>query len=94
MQLIKRILSIFKKPKKRILYYHSFHFLYIKDQHNLAAYKAYPGLQATLQEMSFNYKRYSMFQYCLLREDRLESLQNLCDALGIILCCKSEDWYR
>ena len=91
MHFIKRILSLFKEPKKHSLYYsysRNVNFLYFRQRDNLAVYKAYPGLEATLQDMCGSYKRHSVSQYFILKQDRLSSLQNLCDAVGVILYCE------
>ena len=86
---IKRILSLFKEPKQHILCYEymfSFNVIYFKQRDNLVVYKAYPGLEETLKNMSnLHNNPHTCTAYLSVLQKELNSVQNLCDALGVTL---------
>jgi hypothetical protein len=93
MQLIKRILSIFKEPKEpkepeqRSLHYYRTYwapFIFFADEVNKSVYEEYPGLLQTILVLGV-LRHTPPNGLIVLEKEHLDAVQNYCDILGILL---------
>ena len=83
---IKRILSIFKRQDKlRYIGIKGSPFVFFKNEVNKPIYKKYPGLLQAVTELN---SRKGAYSYLVLKTQDLDTVQNLCDTLGILLISK------
>jgi hypothetical protein len=87
---IKRILNIFKEPKepeqRSLRYYRTYWqpFIFFTDEANKSVYEEYPGLLQTILVLEVECHA-STDGFIILEKEHLDTVQNCCDILGILL---------